>query len=120
MKSQSKKILVIDDEKDIRNAIRVILTREGYGVFEDTGLQAVEIAERERPNLILLDMFLKGVTVEEIFENLKRSAVQKIPIVIVSGHADATELVQKYGFCGVLKKPFGIQELLNVVKQYAQ
>src|SRR5688572_6642054 len=93
------KILVIDDDPDVRKMMEVMLTKQGYEV--DTASrreEALEILEKEKPSLILLDVLLSGSDGREFCRELKANEETKnIPIIMLSGHPSAAQQFESYG-----------------------
>ena len=83
-------ILVVEDYDDIRSMVRIFLETNGFDVVEAAdGLEAVEVAEREKPQLILMDLrmpVLDGVSAVQLIRKIE--AVRDVPIVIVTGDGD--------------------------------
>lgn len=76
--SQTYKLLLVDDEPDILEFLGYNLKKEGYEVFTaQNGAKGIEIAKRERPDLILLDVMMPGMDGIEVCENLRSSAETK-------------------------------------------
>ena len=68
----AKKVLVVDDNEDIRNLISIILTGESYEVLAvETGTQALEIYTEFKPDLILLDIMMPGISGFEVLEQIR-------------------------------------------------
>ncbi len=79
-------ILVIDDEKDIRTALAGILEDEGYQVlFADNGIEGIECARLELPDLILLDIWMPGMDGLEALGQLKK-LLPGVTVIMISGH----------------------------------
>ena len=85
----SKKILVVDDEADVRRFLTAVLQKRGYEtVIAEDGRKAFEIAERERPDLIILDLQMPDQTGTDFYRRLmKHKDLQNTPIIVVSGLA---------------------------------
>ena len=83
----SKKILVVDDEADVRTFLTAILKKNGYEtVTAPDGHQALEIARRERPDLVTLDLMMPNKTGTDFYRNLiKDRELGETPIIVVSG-----------------------------------
>ena len=81
------KILVVDDSKFLRMATERALARAGYIVSTaDDGPKAIELAKNERPDVILLDMLLPGMTGPDVLKTLKKDAgTAGIPVVSFTG-----------------------------------
>lgn len=117
----SQRVLVVDDEADIRNMLRRLLEAEGIEVLEAVnGVQALKVVREQLPHLILLDAMLPGVHGFDIARRLRDSQrYGHIPIVMISavyrGWRFAEDLRKAYGIAHYVEKPFKIQELRDVV-----
>jgi len=118
-----KRILVVDDEDDIRKLVRRLLTDRGHGVIEaDRGLIALRLVKEEMPSLILLDAMLPEVHGFDIARRIKGSAKYgAIPILMMSavyrGWRIAEDLKTNYGIEDYIEKPFRIADLLSKVER---
>jgi len=109
----SATILVVDDERKIRDVVRSYLEREGYAVLlADSGQAALEIAARAEPDLIVLDLMLPDVSGEEVARSVR--SVSEVPIVMLTAKASEEDRVGglKLGADDYLVKPFSFEELL--------
>lgn len=117
-----RRVLVVDDEPDIRLLIRVNLVAAGYEVLEaESGREAIDFLAGEEPDLVLLDLRLPGLDGWDVLEHLKEHGVaQRVPVVAISAHASPTtkERAREVGFRSYISKPFAPEELLEVVAQY--
>lgn len=105
-----KTILVIDDDVSIGNMVEEVLTREGYAVLRAySGTEALLLLERRRPDLILLDLMLPGLSGEALLPEIRG-----IPVIVVSAKADADEKAELLlsGAADYVTKPFSTRELL--------
>ena len=114
-------ILVVDDEKDIRQLIGQILSDEGYQVcLASNSEAAMDEINSKSPDLIILDIWLKDSNMDGI-EVLKtvRGNDKNIPIVIISGHGNIEIAVAavKQGAYDFLEKPFNTDQLIVVIKR---
>lgn len=103
-------ILIIDDDIQISDMLLEVLTRAGYGVLRAfSGTEALLLLGRERPDLILLDLMLPGLSGEEVLQR-----IQGIPVIVVSARADVEDKVKLLlgGAADYLTKPFSTRELL--------
>jgi DNA-binding response OmpR family regulator len=116
-----KRILVVDDEDDIRKLVRRLLTDRGHAVMEaDRGLIALRLVKEEIPDLILLDAMLPEVHGFDIARRIKGSAKYgSIPILMMSavyrGWRIAEDLKANYGIEDYVEKPFRIADLISKV-----
>ncbi len=111
------KILVVDDEAEIRDSLREHLERHGYGVLTAAdGMEAVDRARGEAPDLILLDLLLPALDGYRVLKLLKSDErYQKIPILVITAKADAEDwaLALECGANGCLAKPVRSEDLLE-------
>jgi len=108
------RILVIDDEAAIRDSLRMTLEYEGYEfIGAATGQEGLALAERESPDLVLLDVKMPGMDGLEVLDRL-RSMNDGIPIVVISGHATISTAVEatKKGAFDFIEKPFASDRVL--------
>lgn len=121
MSDPQREILVVDDDDDVRDAISLALTEEGYRVSTKCdGLEALEyLREAERPALILLDMMMPRMDGAELCARLAEDAtLSSIPVVIVTAGAWAERRPKAPSQVrGVLKKPVTLERLLEVVEK---
>ena len=105
-----KQILIVDDDIHIGNMLQEVLTKEGYGVSRAySGTEAVLFLSRNRPNLILLDLMLPGLSGEDVLAH-----TSGIPDIVVSAKAEIQDKVSLLldGAVDYVTKPFHVQELL--------
>src|SRR5437870_12020362 len=108
------RILVIDDEAAIRDSLRMMLEYEGYDfVGAATGQEGLALAERDTPDLVLLDVKLPGMDGLEVLDRL-RSTNESLPIVVISGHGTISTAVEatKKGAFDFIEKPFASDRVL--------
>jgi CheY-like chemotaxis protein len=115
----SPRILVVDDEPDIRMLTRMMLEGAGHEVIEaGTGERCIEIlASGERFDLILLDIRLPGMDGWAVLERVTSRTEEKIPVVMMSAHSSEGTLqrAESEGSAGYLVKPFKEADLLRFV-----
>jgi two-component system KDP operon response regulator KdpE len=116
-KRQSAKILVVDDEPQVRRALRTILTGHGCTVIEvRDGEEAVEEMKADSPDLILLDINMPGMDGFETCRKIRETSDVPIIMVTVRGNEKDKVLALDAGADDYLVKPFGTQELLARVR----
>jgi two-component system KDP operon response regulator KdpE len=107
------RVLVVDDEPQILRALRINLKVREYHVdVAATGTEALEIAARHPPDLVILDLGLPDLDGVEVIAGLR--GWTKAPIIVLSGRADSTDKVEALdaGADDYITKPFGVEELL--------
>lgn len=105
-----KTIAVIDDDIHIGNVLEELLQREGYAVLRAySGTEAVLLLERQRPDLVLLDLMLPGLSGEEVL-----AKIGNVPVIVVSAKVGVENRVNLLlrGAVDYLEKPFDSRELL--------
>jgi two-component system nitrogen regulation response regulator NtrX len=108
------RILVIDDEAPIRDSLKMTLEYEGYEfIGAATGQEGLALAERETPDLVLLDVKMPGMDGIEVLERL-RNMNDALPVVVVSGHGTISTAVEatKKGAFDFIEKPFASERVL--------
>ena len=103
-------ILIVDDDQHINDMLKENLSLEGYDVIAAySGTEALMLLSKEKPDLILLDLMLPGITGEELLPQIK-----DIPVIVLSAKADISDKVGllRGGAADYITKPFDIQELL--------
>src|SRR5947207_9525338 len=112
------RILVIDDEAGIRDSLRMTLEYDGYEfIGASTGQEGLAIAEREAPDLVLLDVKMPGMDGLEVLDRL-RALNEALPVVVVSGHGTISTAVEatKKGAFDFIEKPFASERVLVSVR----
>lgn len=109
-------ILVVEDEKDIRELLVFSLAREGFAVLEaDSGTAALEQARSGRPDLILLDLMLPGLDGLSVCRHLQREPdASGIPVIILTAKGEETERIVglEIGAADYVVKPFSLREVI--------
>jgi two-component system, NtrC family, nitrogen regulation response regulator NtrX len=116
--SKKAKILITDDEKSIRNALREILEFESYSVLEaENGEEALKVIQTETVDLVLLDIKMKGMDGIEVLEKIKEM-FPELPVIMISGHGNIKIAVEatKTGAFDFLEKPPDLNRLLISVR----
>ena len=112
-----KTILVVDDEKAIRQLLKINLEKEGYNILEASGgVEAIQIVSEQKPNLILLDVMLPGMDGLSICKRIKNMI--NIPIIMVTAKDSEIDKILglEIGADDYITKPFSIRELIARVK----
>ena len=112
------KILVVDDERSIRNSLKEILMDEGYEVeTAEDGPSAIELAEKERYDVIFCDIKMPGMEGTEVLSKLREDGVDSA-VVMISGHGDIDTAVEciKKGAYDFIQKPLDLNRILITIK----
>lgn len=115
-----KKILVVDDEKDIVELIEYNLKKEGFSIIKAyDGETAVAIAKKQKPDLIVLDLMLPRMNGIDVCKTIKQNpATADLPIIMLTAKADESDKVLglEIGADDYMTKPFSIKELIARVR----
>ena len=120
MQRKKKRLLVVDDEQDILEFLKVILEEEGYTVDTRDKHEYLEKLNNDiLPDLIILDMLLSGKDGREIVTYLKMQENTKhIPVIMFSAHPNAQAMTRNAGADDFVAKPFEIDLLLNKIAKH--
>ena len=115
------RVVCVEDEVEMIDLIRLILTREGYEVVvAKGGLQALQVIEDVHPDLVLLDLMMPDLAGWEVYQRIKANPVTKdIPVIVVTARAQSIDKVLGFHIARVddyITKPFGPSDLLNSIK----
>ncbi len=119
---QISTILVVDDDRDIRECISDILTAEGYAVVSATnGLEALAYLETEPPPAaIVLDLMMPVMDGRSFREEQRRHPeLAEVPTIVITAHAAACDVMNELGVAMCLSKPLSIQTLLAALERCA-
>jgi DNA-binding response OmpR family regulator len=118
---QKKKILIVDDERDIVKAVMIRLQGAGYEVVTAfDGAQGVFMAHKEKPDLIILDIRMPAGNGFSVAQRLKRSMhTFTIPVIFLTGSPEknAEKKAMALGARFYIKKPYDPEELLDAIKR---
>ena len=112
------KVLLVEDEESIRKFVKINLEREGYIIFEaGSGEEGIEVARRERPDIVVLDIMLPGIDGFEVCKTL-RGEFPSLGIIMLTAKAEDYDKIMglQYGTDDYLTKPFNPTELTLRIK----
>jgi two-component system phosphate regulon response regulator PhoB len=123
MAMAKKKILVIEDDKDIRDTVTYALQEEDYEVISSEDSKILKSIDQFKPDLILLDNWLtdwmSDANGQQLSKELKSDPkTSHIPVIIVSAVSNIAEIAEAGLADGYLKKPFDLAELSAVIKKH--
>ncbi|AYL98989.1 response regulator [Mucilaginibacter celer] len=119
----AKKVLVIEDDKDIRDTVVYVLEEEGYEVIQSDNSRILRTLSTLQPDLILLDNWLTDWSSDANGQQLSKSikddpATSNIPVVIISAVSNIKEVAKAGNADGYLAKPFDLTSLSEMVKKH--
>ncbi len=116
-KNRTIKILVVDDSRTVVHNLRTMLEQDGYYVMEaNDGMTGIELAKRQRPDLILMDVIMPGLNGFQATRKIRKDVItQQIPIIIISATEQPTEQfwLTKLGANDFIGKPVVRGELFT-------
>jgi len=115
-----KKILIVDDEVDIANSIQYVLSQEGFNTsLAHDGLRAMEMYEKDRPDLVILDLMMPGIDGYELCRRV-RALDKKTPILMLTARTSEIDTVVglELGANDYVAKPVRLRELVARVKAH--
>jgi CheY-like chemotaxis protein len=118
-----KRILIVEDNSEVRELLALILRRSGYDIAEAaTGLDAIDQAHATRPDLIIMDLGLPEITGDEATARLKADpSTRHIPVIVNTAFHKGTALVERAiaaGAAEILHKPTSLKVFEEVVHRY--
>lgn len=117
------KILVIDDSRVIRNMVRDMLPPDTFEVIEaPDGIKGLEMVQKERPWMIMLDFLLPRMSGFEVYENIQQShELSRIPLLLMSGRKEevTSKIPEPFEdkYLVFIEKPFEQKELIASIKR---
>lgn len=114
-----RKLLIVDDQFGIRILLNEIFQKEGYKTYQAAnGVQALNLVQNERPDLVILDMKIPGMDGLEILKRVKKMD-QTIKVIIMTayGELDMIQEAIENGAITHFSKPFDIDEIIEAVKK---
>jgi two-component system OmpR family response regulator len=115
--AENDKILVVEDDRTLLNVLKYNLTKEGYSVVTAVdGVEALEVARRDKPDLIILDIMLPKMSGFEVCRILRKEMT--VPILMLTAKTDEVDKVVglEIGADDYMTKPFSMRELLARIR----
>jgi DNA-binding response OmpR family regulator len=109
------RILIIDDDPDVRTVMRQLMKRQGYEVETASRKEeALELLQQFRPHVILLDVLLSGSDGRELCREIKAlEGLEQVPVIMISAHPGAGDNIASYGADDFITKPVNTAALLR-------
>jgi len=111
-----KTILVVDDEPDVRDSVKIILEKKGYRVITAIdGEDCLNVLREEKPDLILLDIMMPGIPARNVIKEIKNIKIAFLSVVRTS-EAEKQNLLSQKNIVDFIQKPFDVEELIKRVE----
>jgi CheY-like chemotaxis protein len=113
-----KKILICDDDEGIIDVLSLMLEDTGHNIIAETNsLNAYAIIEAEKPDLMILDLWMPVLSGDQILNRIRMSPQhQTLPVIVISASRDGEEIAKNAGATIFIAKPFDMDHLLAVVQ----
>ena len=116
-----KSVLIVDDDEGLLKTVKPVLLTNGYSVLTaTTGEKGIQIARRQKPDLIVLDVILPGIKGRQVCQKLKEdSATHTIPVIFLTAKDSPDDVKAELaaGAISHITKPFSNQKLLDEIKK---
>lgn len=116
---EKRKILIVDDDQEIVDTVSYALENAGYEVsIARDGNQGLALAERDDPDLMILDMMMPKRSGFLVLEKLRRIREEPLPVIMITGNEGSRHkaYAELLGVSDYLQKPFAMDRLLTAVK----
>ena len=118
------KIMIVDDEPDLREMLHLMFRKEGFETeMAEDGADFLEKVDRFQPDLVTLDVMMPGLRTEEILEKLKeKKSKPKIILLTVVRYSgeEREKMLKTNNIVDYIKKPFDLDHLIDIVKRQVQ
>lgn len=114
-----KTVFIVDDDVAILEVLKIVFEEEGMEVLTDTGDRTLQIVESNQPDVVILDIWMRGLDGRDLSRAIKqRPESSQLPVILMSAHSHANSVVEEAQADAFVEKPFDIDSMLDVVKRY--
>ena len=124
MTMKNQLILCVDDNRDIRDLITLILEEEGYSVLASSdGDSALTLIKERKPDLVLLDVMMPGISGLDVLRTLRAlsdSSINQIPVIVITAKSQSSDIDEALtaGATSYIVKPFRPEALIEKVQKF--
>lgn len=114
-----KKVMVCDDDRGILDLIELIMEEAGFSVISEiNSLNAISRIEKEKPDLLILDIWMPVLSGDQVLRSIKNSAsIVNLPVIMYSASTEGESIAKVAGADDYIAKPFDLDELMNKVNR---
>ena len=114
-RTNGKRVLVVDDVPGILRMLRINLNLHGYEVLTaSSGAEAIDLAKKENPDIVLLDILMPGLSGYDVIKELK--AFSKVPILVITASSSFIDKAIETGADDALPKPFEPEDIIEKIE----
>jgi DNA-binding response OmpR family regulator len=115
-----KKIMICDDDTGILEMMEMIICEYGFDAFtESNSLNVLNGLEREKPDLLLLDIWMPLLSGDQVLKNIKADLqFAELPVIMYSASSEGLAIAQSAGADGYIAKPFDLDDLEAKIRQF--
>lgn len=111
-----KKILVVDDEEQIRDLLEGFLEKDYQVLLASSLLESIKVFKEEKPDLVITDLVMTQGYGTDVRDFVKMESPQT-PVILMSGTMHLLPKTERHGFCKYLEKPFRKNDLMQAIKE---
>ena len=117
-----KKILVIDDDADVRSLAKIRLEASDFEVIlASNGEEGFQKLETEKPNLVIVDIMMPKMDGYTLVQEIKaRSSIRDVPIIILTSRVGMKDLFEIEGVSDYITKPYDVNDLLRTIRKHVR
>lgn len=114
-----KKVMVCDDDRGILDLIELIMEDAGFSVISEVNsLNAISRIEKEKPDLLILDIWMPVLSGDQVLKNIKEStSIVNLPVIMYSASTEGESIAKSSGADDYIAKPFDLDELMDKVNR---
>jgi DNA-binding response OmpR family regulator len=119
---EHKKILICDDDEGIVDVLELFLEETGHTIIpERNSLNVKTLIQSEKPDLIILDLWMPVMSGDQILRMIRSTAETKdLPVIVMSASTDGADIAAAAGASGYIAKPFDFDNVLAIVDKHLQ
>lgn len=114
-----KKVMVCDDDRGILDLIELIMEEAGFSVVSEiNSLNAISRIEKEKPDLLILDIWMPVLSGDQVLKSIKNStSIVNLPVIMYSASTEGESIAKVAGADDYIAKPFDLDELIDKVNR---
>lgn len=113
-----KKVLVVDDDRGVRETTKLLLEHEGLQVYTNPGKNILQVVEELEPDVVLLDVWMEGIDGREVCNEIKTKIHVKPKVIIMTASCDLKNSAYSSGADEFIEKPFNIDHVVKKISSW--